>query len=160
MKISQKFTERVLQQAVARFFDPRKNLIVPNVAQTFAHECDILVLSKAGYATEVEIKVSAADLRKDFSKQKHTRDRSKLLARFFYCVPSELVELAQQLVPVEYGILEYREISQGIHTYKTIIQARAAKKRPGAMAWSDKQQMALLRLIQVKYWYHSENGTI
>jgi len=46
-------------------WNPRQHVIVPNC--TFAgHEADMLVMTSAGYLTEVEIKVSVADFRRDF----------------------------------------------------------------------------------------------
>ncbi len=45
------------------------NIIAPNVRHgMFTHECDLAVISKAGYCTEIEIKISAADLKKTFLK--------------------------------------------------------------------------------------------
>ena len=46
------------------FFNYRANLIVPNISWGLGlHECDLLVLTSSGYATEIEIKVSKADLK-------------------------------------------------------------------------------------------------
>lgn len=61
--------------AIMKHFGIRANLIVPNVSWEIyslpfrtLHECDILILSNSGYATEVEIKISKADLLKDREK--------------------------------------------------------------------------------------------
>lgn len=52
------FNEAHLQIACARYFNPRKNVIVPNVSWGMAlHECDILVMTPAGVAYEVECKI-------------------------------------------------------------------------------------------------------
>lgn len=60
-----------LEIAIMEYFGIRQNLIVPNVSwgMNGLHECDVLILSKAGYATEVEIKISKPDLLKDRDKK-------------------------------------------------------------------------------------------
>ena len=57
------------------------------------HECDMLVLSKSGYLTEIEIKRSFADFKNDF-KKKHHHANSKLIKYFYYCVPKSILEKA------------------------------------------------------------------
>ena len=64
-----KITTPEMECRLADYFGYRKNLIVPNVYWGLdMHECDLLVLSQAGYATEIEIKISIADLRADAKK--------------------------------------------------------------------------------------------
>lgn len=59
-----------MEYYIARHFDWRKNLIVPNVSWGAGlHECDMLILSKSGCATEIEIKTSRADLKRDAGKE-------------------------------------------------------------------------------------------
>ena len=59
-----------MECAVARYMDFRTNLVVPNVSWGFeVHECDLLIVTKTGYAYEVEIKRSKADLKKDIEKK-------------------------------------------------------------------------------------------
>lgn len=55
------------------------------------HEADMIVLSKSGYLTEVEIKRSFADFKNDFKKD-HQHANSKLVKNFYYCVPIDIVE--------------------------------------------------------------------
>jgi len=58
-----------IEFAVAKYFNFRKNLIVPNVSWGFnIHECDLLIVRKSGYAIEVEIKISKSDFKADFKK--------------------------------------------------------------------------------------------
>ena len=49
---------------VTKYFKPVLNIVVPNVSHSFFsfHEADLISLSQAGYATEVEIKTNRADL--------------------------------------------------------------------------------------------------
>lgn len=69
----------------------RKNIVVPNVDWGFLnHEADLLVLSKAGYLTEVEIKRTWSDFMADFKKS-HTH-YDKKLSHFYYAVPYSIAE--------------------------------------------------------------------
>ena len=71
-------TAKEMELHISRYFDLRQNIIVPNISWGMGlHECDLLILSRAGYATEIEIKISAADLRKD-SKKKHEHLSNKI----------------------------------------------------------------------------------
>lgn len=92
-----------MELAVSRHFNYRTNLIVPNISWGFAiHECDLLIISKSGYATEVEIKVSKSDLKKDQDKKhKHEDKRIKYL---YFAIPEKL-EKDKDLIPEHAGII-------------------------------------------------------
>ena len=65
-----------LRIARSRDFDYTKKLVVFNVIGQGSvlplwHECDVLVCTKIGYLTEIEIKRSYADFLNDFKKE-HT----------------------------------------------------------------------------------------
>ena len=63
-----KITTPEMEVALAAFFDSRRNLIVPCVHWGMnMHEGDLLMVSMAGYCTEIEIKVTRADLKNDAS---------------------------------------------------------------------------------------------
>ena len=64
-------TAAEIEVVVAQYFDPRRNVIVPNVwwGWGLRHECDLVVMTKTGYAYEVEIKVSRSDLKADLKKR-------------------------------------------------------------------------------------------
>ena len=69
----------------------RKNIVVPNCNWGFLnHEADLLVLSKAGYLTEVEIKRTWSDFKADFDKKHDHYD--KKLSHFYYAVPLSIGE--------------------------------------------------------------------
>lgn len=91
--------------AVAHLLNWRRYVIVPNISWGLhlGHECDLLCLSPDNKFLEVEIKISASDLRKDFKKQ-HGH-RSKYIGRLAYAVPSSLQTLAVELVPKSCGII-------------------------------------------------------
>ena len=88
-----------MEIAVMKHFDIVQNLIVPNISWGISglHECDILSLSKAGYATEIEIKISKADLMSD--KKKEHGHRHRYIANLYFCVPSFLKQIALEEIP-------------------------------------------------------------
>ena len=70
-------------------FNLRRNIVVPNVSWgLLEYEADFVSLSKSGYLTEVEIKRSWEDFRKDFKKD-HKHDDPRV-AYFYYCVPKSI----------------------------------------------------------------------
>lgn len=98
-------TTAELEVALARHFDTRRNIIVPNVSYglDFNHEIDLLVVSGSGYATEVEIKVSRQDLKRDLQKRVgHGGARIKAV---YFAMPSSLATAGLEFVPKWAGIL-------------------------------------------------------
>lgn len=83
--------ESLLVQNPESAFYIRRNIVVPNVDWGFLnHEADLLVLSKSGFLTEIEIKRTWADFKADFEK-KHTHYDEKL-SYFYYAVPESIGE--------------------------------------------------------------------
>lgn len=87
-----------IEVALAKYrdFDFRKNIVAFNVngwseRLPIFHECDMLVCSKSGYLTEIEIKRSWSDFLADF-KKKHQHESRGLIKYFYYCVPDALYE--------------------------------------------------------------------
>lgn len=77
-------------------FNYLRNIVAFNVTGSNAqlrigHECDMLVLSKSGYLTEIEIKRTWQDFLNDF-KKKHNHDGRGIMKYFYYCVPQNMVE--------------------------------------------------------------------
>lgn len=106
-----KITSSDIEKAVARMFDIRKNLIVPNISWGLnLHECDLLIINGNGYATEVEIKVSKADLKADLHK-KHGHI-SKRIKHLYYALPEELIDFALEILPNHVGIIKCFRISE------------------------------------------------
>ncbi len=99
-----------IEIAVANLFGIRKNLIVPNVSWGLnIHECDLLVVSKAGYATEIEIKTSKYDLIND--KKKWHQHKNKKIKRLFFAMPSDLL-IYDNFIPDHAGIISVNERQQ------------------------------------------------
>jgi len=147
-----------MEIALMKFFDTSKNLIVPNVSWGLGlNECDLLILNKSGYATEIEIKVSKADLIRDRQK-KHEHNRANVLVKdFYFAVPYDLIADALSVMPKRaglYGVKKYYDPSDK-HQYYDIRMIDKAKSNIGARAWSDKNRCKLaylgaLRILKLK----------
>jgi hypothetical protein len=94
-----------MEDAIARLFNPRLCVIVPNVSWGFngLHECDVLIVKKSGYAVEVEIKRSRADLVKDF-KKRHGHSDTRI-QKLYYAMPETMIEKCIALVPDGCGVI-------------------------------------------------------
>ena len=93
-----------IEIALARHFNYRTNIIVPNVwwGLGLAYECDLVIVSKRGWATEIEIKTSKQDIKADFKKASYAH-KSNLMKRFYYAVPEKLSKY--ELLPVDCGLI-------------------------------------------------------
>ena len=101
--------------AKSREFDYIRNIVVFNVKGQgemlpIHHECDVLVLSKSGYLTEIEIKRSWSDFLADF-KKRHKHDCREYIKSFYYCVPLSIYDKVYQ------KLKEKRINHTGIITY-------------------------------------------
>ncbi len=78
------------------WWDKRTSTMIPNLSWGLLnHEADFCVINKSGYLTEVEIKRSFEDLKKDFKKDVfHDDDR---VYEFYYCLPLSIKEKAEKL---------------------------------------------------------------
>lgn len=108
-----------IELAIMRDFKFTQNIIVPNITNSMnvlPFETDMLVLTKAGYATGFEIKVSKSDLKADFKKKHQVRINDllegkrwfekyyKKFKNFYYIVPEDLLQDALELVPEPLGV--------------------------------------------------------
>ncbi|MCH7993510.1 MAG: MmcB family DNA repair protein [Planctomycetes bacterium] len=148
-----KLTTAEMEVALAHFLDYRTNLIVPNVwwGMSNMHECDLLVVSKAGYLTEVEIKISRADLRQD-KKKRHGHHCSRI-KRLFFALPTYL-ENCKDLVPDRAGIIlvRPRDADYGPDWVPRCRQLRPAESRPHTPKISDEDRYKIARLGAIRIW--------
>lgn len=133
-----------IEVAVARLFDIRRNLIVPNVSWGlgFNHECDLLVVTKSGYANEIEIKTGLYDLKRDGLKR-HGH-RSKKIRRLFFAFPEELLGPALRFVGAEAGLIV---VDKGLAKIN-----RHAIINKGARPLTDDEICHLGRLASMRIW--------
>lgn len=100
-----KITTLEMECAIAKWFNPRINLVVPNISWGFfIHECDLIVLTKSGYLYEVEIKTRMSDLVKD--SKKYHRHTSLKIRHLYFALPKYIFTgRALDIIPKDAGIL-------------------------------------------------------
>lgn len=121
-------------------------------------ESDLLMISKGGYATEYEIKLSVQDFKRDASKSGNWKDHVQLSKyeslikglgpnRFFYVFPKGLIDPA--LVPDWAGIIEISayHYSNSINWHKASIVRNPS--------WLHKQKVSetLIHRISICLYY-------
>lgn len=142
-----------MECVLANWFDYRQSLIVPNVHWGLEmHECDLLVLSQAGYATEVEIKISIADLRAD-AKKRHGHRSGGRIKYLWFAFPIKLkkkLEVIEELVPRRAGILFVDERIKDDHRCR-VRRHREPEKRP-ARKFTELERYKMARLGALRIW--------
>ncbi len=151
--MSKKITTPEMEVALAKWFDYRVNLIVPNVYWGFSadmHECDLLIVSNAGYVTEVEIKISRADLRADAKKSHgHRNARIKYL---YFAVPEKLEAAALEFAPERAGIITVRDKDKPgeyLGPRCKRIRAPSAIRQVSPMTASERYKVARLGALRI-----------
>lgn len=86
----------LVEAAIRRHVDHRANTLIPEASIRYAagaargeYRADFVMVTRAGYATELEVKVSLADWRKDLAKSKWV-GLPPWITRFIYVVPEPL----------------------------------------------------------------------
>ena len=147
-----KITTPEMEVVIADYFNYRTNIIVPRVSWgAFVHECDLLVLTKANYAIEVEIKIDKYDLKKDILKR-HSHNDEKI-KKVYMAIPIYLCN-ELELIPKHFGILIVKDhpyINNSLHV-KKIREAKTAHD----YKWTDEQKFNLARLGAMRIWRLSE----
>lgn len=116
---------------------------------------DLLVVTKAGYATEIEIKISRKDWRADGTKSKFMSDRPHI-SRLFYAVPEDLMrgldirspESLPRWIRPHVGILVVRDGGLG---YDTVRELRAAH-RFRCRALTPQMQQQIDQAFYYRFW--------
>ena len=152
-----------MEIALAAHFNHRQNLIVPNVHWGFfIHEIDLLVVTKAGYAYEVEIKISKADLVKDKDKEHQHRDSQGRIKHLYFAIPEKLkAEITH--IPDRAGIITVKKYMakwgrhgrDGYETYEKEAYDCQVIRQPqilGTYLFSDAERYAIARLGALRIW--------
>lgn len=131
------------------FFARRQLAVVPNVSWAMLPwEADMLVLSRSGYLTEVEIKISLSDWKADFQKKKFGQQdwaQAAMIKHFYYAAPKALAARHAELaLPSWAGVVSVDD--GGISILKR------AESREGHRKLTEKEQQRLLRLAAIKAW--------
>ena len=128
-----------IEIAVSLWFGVRQHIIVPNVSWGFngIHELDLAVLTKAGYLSEVEIKISKSDLKKD--KYKKHGHKSKWIKKLWFAVPEKLGEFALTEIPERSGLLVIGDNRRVVQVKHPVVNKECRKLEC-------KDQLAIARL--------------
>jgi hypothetical protein len=126
-----RMTAQDIEIAVARHFGYRQNLVVPNVSWgwNLHHEADMIVLRPSGLIDEVEIKGSAADIRRDLNKRDQHWDDTRV-ARVWFAVPEAIAGCPH--IPARAGILA---VLRGTYKREWI------QWKPGDATWTDRLEV-------------------
>ena len=137
-----------MECVLANHFGIRTNLIVPNVSWGLGiHECDLLICSKSGYCTEIEIKISKSDLIKD--KDKSHGHNSNKIKYLYFAIPDHLVtdEIISH-IPERAGILAVRDNGRRL----VVKRIREPKRNVNAIKLTIEEQYDMARLGSLRIW--------
>ena len=149
---SPKISTPELELAVVEYFNYRRHIIVPNISWGLQmQECDLLVITSAGCAYEIELKISRADLLAD--KKKHgtyrnpsTHNEGKV-HRLYFAVPEYMLKDLEH-VPSRAGVIVAR---YGGHGWRCELH-REARIDTDVQKFDDKRLLALGRLGCMRIW--------
>ena len=140
-----------MEISLMQYFGVSRHLITTNTHQTM-FECDFLAISKAGYATGVEIKVSKGDLKNDLKKAHIAKLDENMISggtfkefyfghfkRFYYAVPYYLEEAALNQIPDFCGLL----IATNTKYYGVQIHLCRPPKKLYNYKWSDEKKFRI-----------------
>ena len=127
-------------QRLARYFNWRCNRMMPEL-EVDGGRADLAFVTPAGYLTEIEIKTSLADFRRDAAKAKWSKPRPHV-SRFFFAVPESLVPAILPLLPDGAGLIALGDGTR---------EVRAAKRRP-AKRLTERQMQAIYDASYFRYW--------
>lgn len=147
--ILDKLTTVEMEWRVAAYFNYRQNIIVPNISWGAGlHECDLLIVTKRGIVTEVEIKVSRSDLKADAKKRhKHKNEKIKDL---YFAIPDYMRDCIE-LIPEHAGIiLVSRNYDRGDSIYCKTIREPVSNRNYIKM--TDKEVLNIARLGTMRIW--------
>ena len=135
-----------MEIALIKHFNPRVNLVIPNVSWgMFRYELDLVVMTKQGCLYEVEIKVSRADLKKDLQKRhKHINDKIKYL---YFAITRPLLDLIE-LIPKEAGVFVVEEGGKDYNSYCKLIREPKCKSEY-KVTEQERYQLARLGTLRI-----------
>ena len=162
-------TTHKMESLIYTYFESGSLVIVPKISKNnywfdnktmlwkeiVNHECDMLIVTKNYYLTEVEIKISLSDLKADFKKKHQHKDEN--IKNFYYAFPEEMKEKALKLIPKECGILITVEKECGI-PYRKIECYRKPKINKEAKPINDIVLSKIYRLGYLRYWNYRMSG--
>lgn len=159
-------TAQDIEILVAEYFGVRQNIIVPNVAwgMNLAHEADMIVLRPSGWAIEVEIKVTASDIKADTEKR---WDKSssylwkphwcKMVKLLYFALPDKLKD--HSAIPEHAGILAVHDVTTQLDYNGHVMPVapcvdlyRAPSVNKDARKFTDDERKKLAELGCMRIW--------
>lgn len=116
---------------IRTFYTPDK-LCLPNVFFG-GGECDLLLVSPSGWATEYEVKLSLNDWKADEKKSKWTHEDRKYIGGMYYCVPESLLPSIPPFVPDTTGIITLDTSLRSAKIHRHCSKIKHTKKLPKEM---------------------------
>ena len=141
-----------IELKVAYFFNARRNFIIPNVSfgfRSIPYEVDVMVITSSLYAYDVEIKVSASDLKRDQKKRKWQLEYKNYWRKHYFAIPIELTACAE-FIPDFAGILTVRHDDN--RNLFLVSEYRPAQVNKSAKKITEKEYAALGRLCMLRLW--------
>ena len=135
-----------IELAIAKHFNYRTNIIVPNVwwGLGLDYEADLVVLRSSGYAIEIEIKTSKSDIKADLKKR--FRHNSNLFKELWFAVPKNLEN--DPNIPERAGIITVEDKG----SYRKVKRVRNPTRNKNAKAWSEAKKHKLVHLGLMRIW--------
>jgi len=159
-------TVREIQQALhdSWLFNKRSDIMVPNVSWgLLPYEADFVDINRSGYLTEVEIKRSFKDFKKDFNKS-HSHDDERVYY-FYYCVPEVIYDKVIEFLEEAYkgkpnylkpAVLYYNEeLGIGYKNYGSTVAMHKDGVRYRKLFLEE--QLTVARLGTLRYWKQGNN---
>lgn len=137
-------TTTEMEIAVMEYLGWRRNIVVPNISTSFLpYEADVVSLTPSLWATEVEIKISKADLLADFKKKRY--HDSPMFRQFYYAVPLWMQDFALEHISDRAGLIVVRK---GEYDPRLLIASlhRTAKPNPRCRQLTADERLYLARL--------------
>jgi hypothetical protein len=133
----------------------RSHLVFPNVfwGLGFHHELDLLSITMpAHFGTEIEIKVSKYDIKRDLEKRHRHKDSR--IRQLYFAGPIELRDAFFEYVPQEAGIITVfrnKDTEDFNWRYQCVIR-RKPKINADYRAFTRQEIDRLLRIGNMRYW--------
>ena len=155
-------TSSDIELAIIQRWPPRQTLTVPNVSSGLFDwgESDLIQVSGAGYVTEIEVKTSIADLKREWKKRRWeeywVRDWLNRVRYYWIAMPFELCESAREHIPewVGAGLLGVKMKAQHEfcgYRYQVKKVLKPTSNRT-ARPLTLKERSQLGRLGTLRYW--------
>ena len=156
MRSKKGLTAKDITAGIFKHFHKKSKWIIESIYLLFDSESDVVTMSKAGYITEYEVKVTLSDFKRDMvkkykmgrvSERKHSALSSGKtgIKHFYFCAPKDMIPL--KLIPRHAGLMEFWRQGGGV-MYKIVKRAPALVDATKA---SPKMEKKIITSMKWKY---------